>query len=476
MSDVVISVEGLGKRYRIAHQRDGYGRLTESLQNAILAPVDRLRGARPQTSEWIWALRDVSFEVHRGDVVGVIGRNGAGKTTLLKVLSRITEPTTGRALLHGRVGSLLEVGTGFHPELTGRENIYLSGSILGMRRREIARRFDEIVAFSGVEQFLDTPVKRYSSGMQVRLGFAVAAHLETEILLVDEVLAVGDADFQKKCIGKMEQIGDEGRAIVFVSHSMPSVLRLCRQALLLEDGRVATAGRTHEVLRAYLGTNTAMRGRRTWAADNAPGDTVARLRSVEVLARQNEPSTEEIDIRAPLEITVEYWSEDPGRLRPSVILWFYNDEGVCLFANHDWNDRRWWEQPRHPGMVRATCHIPGNFLAEGRITITAGVITYNPRVVHAIAPDAITFQIVDRTQGDGVRGVWAGQYGGLIRPMLQWRAEMVPDQPTGVAGDGSRASVASSDPSPEPGAPTGYEEWPRGSVEHSPSVAVDQTD
>ena len=191
MSDVVVSVEGLGKRYRIGHQRDPYGRLTETLAGAFRAPIDMVRGKRRETSEWIWALRDVSFELRQGDVVGVIGRNGAGKTTLLKVLSRITEPSAGRATLRGRVGSLLEVGTGFHPELTGRENVFMSGAVLGMRRAEIKRKFDEIVEFAGIEQFLDTPVKRYSSGMQVRLGFAVAAHLETEILIVDEVLAVG---------------------------------------------------------------------------------------------------------------------------------------------------------------------------------------------------------------------------------------------------------------------------------------------
>ena len=210
MGDVVISAEGLGKRYRIGHQEDPYGRLTESLYGALRAPVERLRGRSRSSSEWIWALRDLSLEIRRGEVVGVIGRNGAGKTTLLKVLSRITEPTTGNAILRGRVGSLLEVGTGFHQELSGRENIYMSGAVLGMRRAEIARKFDEIVEFSGVEQFLDTPVKRYSSGMQVRLGFAVAAHLETEILFVDEVLAVGDADFQRKCLGKMSEIGEVG--------------------------------------------------------------------------------------------------------------------------------------------------------------------------------------------------------------------------------------------------------------------------
>ena len=206
VSDIAISVEGLGKRYQIGRQQDPYGRLTESLWRALRAPLDLARRRPRDSSEWIWALRDVSFDVHQGDVVGVIGRNGSGKSTLLKVLSRITEPTAGSAQLHGRVGSLLEVGTGFHPELTGRENVFMSGAVLGMRRSEIIRKFDEIVDFAGIDQFLDTPVKRYSSGMQVRLGFAVAAHLDPEILFIDEVLAVGDADFQKKCLGKMSLI------------------------------------------------------------------------------------------------------------------------------------------------------------------------------------------------------------------------------------------------------------------------------
>jgi lipopolysaccharide transport system ATP-binding protein len=277
MSDVVVSVEGLGKRYRIAHQRERYGRLTESLSGAVRAPFDRLRGKPMATTEWFWALRDVAFELRQGTVVGVIGRNGAGKSTLLKILSRITEPTTGTARLNGRTGSLLEVGTGFHPELSGRENIYLSAAVLGMRRGEIDRRFDEIVEFAGVEQFLDTPVKRFSSGMQVRLGFAVAAHLEPEILFVDEVLAVGDASFQAKCLGRMEQIGASGRTVVFVSHSMPAILRLCSQAMLLEGGRVVTFGPTHDVVRTYLHSDLGRMSERRWTANDAPGTDVARL-------------------------------------------------------------------------------------------------------------------------------------------------------------------------------------------------------
>jgi lipopolysaccharide transport system ATP-binding protein len=425
MSDIAITVDGLGKRYRITHKRDPYGRLTESLWNAARAPLDRVRGRPNQTAEWIWALRDVSFELRRGDVVGVIGRNGAGKTTLLKVLSRITEPSAGSATLRGRVGSLLEVGTGFHPELTGRENVFMSGAVLGMRRAEIKRKFDEIVEFAGIEPFLDTPVKRYSSGMQVRLGFAVAAHLETEILFVDEVLAVGDAEFQKKCLGKMSEIGQAGRTVIFVSHSMPAMLRLCDRAVLLDQGRVVTAGPTHAVVRTYLESDLGRTSERRWDDPaTAPGDDVARLRSVRVL--QGGCGVDELDITQPLEIEVEYWSANPGP-RPSVALHFFNDEGVCLFITQDWNDRQWWAAERRPGLVRATCGIQGNLLAEGQHFVDVAVGIETPPGNNAYEREAVSFVVVDRSEGQGVRGPYAGDWPGVVRPMLDWRVEMRED-------------------------------------------------
>ena len=256
MSDIAIRVENLGKRYRIG-QRERYYALRDVLARSLTAPFRFLHRNNqspipdPQSPNFIWALKDVSFEVKQGEVVGIIGRNGAGKTTLLKILARITEPTEGYAEVRGRVGSLLEVGTGFHPELTGRENIYLSGAILGMTKREIDRKFDEIVAFSGVEQFLDTPLKHYSVGMQMRLAFAVAAHLDPEILLVDEVLAVGDLEFQKKCLGKMEEVSRSGRTVLFVSHQMNQIRRLCERVFWLDGGRIVRDGPTHEVVSAY---------------------------------------------------------------------------------------------------------------------------------------------------------------------------------------------------------------------------------
>ena len=422
MSDIVVAVEGLGKRYRIAHQRDPYGRRTESIAGALRAPIDRMRGKRRETAEWFWALRDVAFELRQGEVVGVIGRNGAGKSTLLKILSRITEPTAGVARLHGRVGSLLEVGTGFHPELSGRENIHLSAAVLGMRRSDIDRRFDEIVEFAGVEQFLDTPVKRYSSGMQVRLGFAVAAHLEPEILFVDEVLAVGDASFQAKCLGRIEEIGASGRTVIFVSHSMPAMLRLCPRAMLLDHGRIVTAGPSHKVVRAYLESDLGRTSERRWALNEAPGDDVAKLISVRVITSDGR-IMDEIDIRRPIAIEVEYTSAAPGSLRPFVNLHFFNDEGVCLFITSDTADRAWWLTPRRPQTVRSTVTIPGNFLAEGRVVVTAAVSTMDPTVVHAIEADAVAFQVIDRSEGDGVRGDWVGDLPGVVRPMLEWTVE-----------------------------------------------------
>ena len=259
MSDIAIQVDNLSKQYRIGRSEDGrstYGSLRETLADAARAPIRRLRrssnGDSKSETDFIWALKDVSFEVKKGEVVGIIGRNGAGKTTLLKVLSRITRPTKGNVRLWGRVGSLLEVGTGFHPELTGRENIYLNGAVLGMGRVEIERKFDEIVDFAEIEQFLDTPVKRYSSGMYMRLAFAVAAHLEPEILLVDEVLAVGDAAFQKKCLGKMGEVAKEGRTVLFVSHNMPAIISLCGISYFLEKGSLAYNGASEDVVGRYL--------------------------------------------------------------------------------------------------------------------------------------------------------------------------------------------------------------------------------
>lgn len=416
----IIKVENLGKQYRIGARQVPYETLRESLTGAMRAPLNRFRRNVPSTESTIWALKNVSFEVKPGEVVGIIGRNGAGKSTLLKVLSRITEPTTGGIDLYGRVASLLEVGTGFHSELSGRENIYLNGAILGMSRAEIKRKFDEIVAFAEVEKFLDTPVKHYSSGMYMRLAFAVAAHMESEILLVDEVLAVGDADFQKRCLGKMEEVGSQGRTVLFVSHSMPMILRLCQRVVLLAQGKVIADGTPHDVTREYLHSDAGSPAARVWPnRDEAPGDSVARLHKVRVLDDQGEVS-EVLDIRKPVSIEVEYWNLQHA-LRPTISMHLINEDGITLLCTNDWSNRHWWNTSRTPGLVRATCKVPGNFLAEGRVFLLVAVCSYNPDVVHVLERDAASFQVIDRSDDDGVRGVHTKRWPGIVRPMLEWQ-------------------------------------------------------
>ena len=314
-SDVIIRVDGLGKKYVIGHEserqryvvlRDVIGR---SARNFVRRGVDMMRG-RPifagDSTEEFWALKDVNLEIKRGEVVGIIGRNGAGKSTLLKILSRITEPTEGRVTINGRVASLLEVGTGFHGELTGRENIYLNGAILGMRRTEIRRKFDEIVAFADIEKFLDTPVKRYSSGMYVRLAFAVAAHLEPEVLLVDEVLAVGDAEFQRKSLGKMSDVAKGGRTVLFVSHNLGAIRRLCSHAFLFENGKVAFGGNVDLALTAYERQYKSLG--RPIASASFNGPLAEQLQFDEVICRQGGVVVSELNPQREIEIEVYYFA------------------------------------------------------------------------------------------------------------------------------------------------------------------------
>ncbi|HZU33525.1 MAG TPA: polysaccharide ABC transporter ATP-binding protein, partial [Candidatus Angelobacter sp.] len=317
MSSPVITIEKLGKLYRIRHQQQGAMRY-KALRDVLADTTKRLArhlwstlrpgphsALRTPHSEEFWALKDVSFEIAQGEVMGIIGRNGAGKSTLLKILSRITEPTKGRVRILGRVGSLLEVGTGFHPELTGRENIFLNGAILGMTRSEIKNRFDEIVAFSGVEKFIDIPVKRYSSGMNVRLAFAVAAHLEPEILIVDEVLAVGDAQFQRKCMGKIKAVAsNEGSTVLFVSHNMGAVLSLCSTSILLKAGRVEGQGKPSAIINSYL-KNRSLRSQQSWRADRRPGDEIVRLDAVRLKDCEGEV-TEEVYAESGFWVEVDY--------------------------------------------------------------------------------------------------------------------------------------------------------------------------
>jgi lipopolysaccharide transport system ATP-binding protein len=419
-SEIAIRAEGIGKRYRIGATQ-GIGRY-RSLREDIagLATARRRRAERAKRD--FWALKDVSFEIRSGETVGIIGRNGAGKSTMLKILARITPPTSGRGETVGRVGSLLEVGTGFHPELSGRENIQLSAAIMGMRRSEVLSRFDDIVEFSGLARFLDTPVKRYSSGMYMRLAFSVAAHLEPEILLVDEVLAVGDADFQKRCLGKMEDLSGTGRTVLFVSHSMPSVLRLCPRVILLDKGQVVSDGTSGEVVNAYLDAGGHSSAERVWPkSEEAPGDDQVRLRAVRVLDSFDNV-TADTDIRQDTRVELEYWntSDDPD-FRPVAVIHFRNAEGLLLFQAHDATARDWHDFPRGRGLVRARCHIPGNFLAEGRIFASVDVSTPSPFNAHVHIEDAVAFHVTDRSaQGEGARGPWGGDFAGAVRPLLEW--------------------------------------------------------
>ena len=374
------------------------------------------KGSGEQNS--FWALKDVSFDVEEGTVLGVVGRNGAGKSTLLKILSQITEPTSGEIRVRGRVASLLEVGTGFHPELSGRENVFLNGAILGMSRAEIRSKFDEIVTFAGVEKFLDTPVKRYSSGMYVRLAFSVAAHLEPEILVVDEVLAVGDASFQRRCLDKMEEAGQGGRTVLFVSHNMSAVTRLCQRAILLQEGRVIMDGLPSQVVSAYLTSGFGTTAENRWPdPDRAPGNDIVRLRAIRVRDEQGHVK-EALDIRTPVGIDIEYEVLKEGHvLVPNVHL--TNEEGVYVFAANE-TDPEWRGRKRPPGRFVTTAWIPGNLLAEGMHFITVAISTLDPVIVHFVERNAIAFQVVDTRDGDSARGDYAGPFPGAVRPMLRW--------------------------------------------------------
>jgi len=351
--------------------------------------------------------------------VGIIGRNGAGKTTLLKILSRITEPTEGWAEVRGRVGSLLEVGTGFHPELTGRENIYLNGAILGMRKAEIDRKFDEIVAFAEIEKFIDTPVKFYSSGMYVRLAFAVAAHLDPEILLVDEVLAVGDAAFQKKCLGKMGKVATEGRTVLFVSHNMMAIKSLCRWGILLSNGKKVLSGSAEEVVRFYLDIFNAgvdAPSERVWLnPQNAPGDKTARIHAVRILD-VNGNSIHQVDITSPVVIEIRYWVFKPDTpLNVSISL--FNTEDVHVLASASITDSEWFGRPHPRGLYVSRCFVPGSFLNQGRYFVTALLVQTERSRIVAQLDKIVSIDVIDL--GDTRKG-YLGYWGGVVRPLLKW--------------------------------------------------------
>src|SRR6266852_4341068 len=439
MADIAVKVHDLGKRYDIGTRRNGSPTmLREAVSNAVRAPFTKLatlaRRLRPDAPaileassvlpNHVWALRHVSFEVPRGQIIGIIGPNGAGKSTLLKILSRITDPSEGRVEIHGRVGSLLEVGTGFHPELTGRENTYLSGALLGMRKMEIDRKLDEIIAFAEIENFADTPVKHYSSGMYVRLAFAVAAHLEPEILIVDEVLAVGDVNFQRKCLNKMEDVRQHGRTILFVSHNMDAVTRLCQRAILVSHGVIQKDGSAAEVAGAYLLSSLRTTAERTWpSGDTAPGNNVVRLRGMRVRDEKGE-TLDNSDIRRRVGLEVVYEVLEPGHVL-SCHLALSNESGVRLFGTSDLDPK--WRAPRPAGLFTSTAWIPGNFLAEGAVLISASVATFKPFRFHFVVRDVIGFHVTDPLEGGSARGDWDGEVTGLVRPILPWTTTLNSD-------------------------------------------------
>jgi len=416
MSNLAIRVEKLGKQYRIgtlASQR------YQTLRDTLTSVFDR---SRREPKGTIWALKDISFEVEEGQVLGIVGRNGAGKSTLLKILSRVTDPTEGYGEIRGRVGSLLEVGTGFHPELTGRENIYLNGAILGMRRSEIQRKFDEIVEFSEVGPFIDTPVKRYSSGMYLRLAFAVAAHLEPEILVVDEVLAVGDAEFQRKCLGKMSDVAQQGRTVLFVSHNMSAILRLTQETLVIEKGRLKMRAPTPQAVDYYLSQGFSQEGQRIWEEDEVPLEAAPfRPIAVRIKDAQGRVSNA-VRSTEPFTIEVEYRLSSPVTgLR--VGLYLMSTRGEFIFTSFDTDDPSRYERyPVRPaGRYVSRCTIPADWLNEGRYAVGINASAFRVRR-YFHDEQALNFT-VDATGAPGMQ--WPEPRLGPLRPRLDWVIEVM---------------------------------------------------
>jgi len=422
----IIEVNNLSKSYKIGEKKESYYSLRDEMVKLAKKPIQWMQGERSSKKDF-WALKDISFSVKEGEVLGIIGRNGAGKTTLLKVLSRITPPTKGGAIIRGRVNSLLEVGTGFHPELKGRENIYLNGAILGMTKKEIDSKFDEIVEFSEIEEFLDTPVKRYSSGMYVRLAFAVAAHLEPEILFVDEVLAVGDYKFQKKCLQKMNEVSQKGRTIFFVSHNMASVARLCDRAILLEEGKLIMEGPTSAVIEKYIGLREEMGARVNWENPaEAPGDASAKLKSVRIFSK-NKESSSKLEISEDFYIELTYWNFVKGaKLLPCIRL--VSNEGIIILTATNLpsvcsEPDSWYDRPAPKGLFRCLCKIPGNLLREGYYFVNivvkdlaGGIDSY----AHVYEDQVISFEIVDRKSIYKERN---NALIGAVQPRVGWKTE-----------------------------------------------------
>ncbi|NTW12423.1 MAG: ABC transporter ATP-binding protein [Anaerolineales bacterium] len=429
MMTTAILVKNLGKRYQIgaAESKFRYNMLRDVIMDTVYAPVRIAKALvgkseRRSNQNFVWALDDVSFDLEEGRVLGIVGRNGAGKSTLLKILSRVTEPTVGTVSVRGRVGSLLEVGTGFHPELSGRENIYMNGAILGMKRTEIDKKFDEMVDFSEVGQFIDTPVKRYSSGMYLRLAFAVAAHLEPEILVVDEVLAVGDAEFQRKCLGKMNDVAQQGRTVLFVSHNMSAILRLTQEAIVLKKGRLIKRAPTAEAVDFYLSSGQAESGQRVWEADDIPAASEP-FRPVAI--RLKDRGGKVVDtIRSTEPVTVEWEYQINAPITGlRVGMYLSTMRGEYVFTAFDTDDPEQYEQfgTRQPGRYVSCCEIPADFFNEGRYSLGVNASSFGVKR-YFMDENALSFN-VDISGAPGMQ--WAELRQGPVRPRLNWKIEKI---------------------------------------------------
>ncbi len=424
MKDVILKAEHISKQYRlgtvgtgtVSHDLNRWWHKVRGKEDPYLKIGDVNDRSKKGNSDYVWALHDISFEVERGEVLGIIGKNGAGKSTLLKILSRVTAPTTGSIKTRGRIASLLEVGTGFHPEMTGRENIYLNGSILGMTKNEINSKIDEIITFSGCERYIDTPVKRYSSGMTVRLAFAVAAHLEPEILVVDEVLAVGDAEFQKKAIGKMQDIAKgEGRTVLFVSHNMAAVKSLCTKGIVMEHGRVVFEGNVDDCIDEYL-RESQQSATRQWDKEH-PGSEFFRLHKAEVLNQNQETSLNHmISSSVMVRFTYEVLKDEQQFTHGFNL---FNNQGVHILSSHDTKSDTLLE-PVPKGIYTKTIEIPGNLLAEGGYTCSFAIMRYSPFHVEFHEMEVVGFNIIDEMGDNTARGNYSGRFPGLVRPLLKW--------------------------------------------------------
>lgn len=408
MSDIAISVENVSKVYKI-----GTAKKT-SLVETFSHNINKLIGKKDEISseEEFWALKDISFDIKKGDAVGIIGKNGAGKSTLLKILSRITEPSSGRIEINGRVASLLEVGTGFHPELTGKENIFLNGTILGMKRGEIKSKLEEIIEFSGISQFVDTPVKRYSSGMYVRLAFAVAAHLEPEILIIDEVLAVGDAEFQKKCLGKMQDVTGQGRTVIFVSHNMTAVTSLCNNGIFLQKGKVTKIGNAETVVQGYLSSEQASSYEKYWEIGKRIGDDVAELHWAR-LVDENNNKIEFVNIDKKIGIQYKYHVKKLGNY-PLPNIHVYTLKGEIAFISGEVKEDRFSKA----GIFITTAWIPANLLNQEVYIIGIALSTMIPETVHFFVPDALVFEVIEDVNKRN--SDYKNFIPGVLRPSLQW--------------------------------------------------------